>query len=77
MQHDEPQPPLLTCLSMAMYYYASKLSAIACGIRCKHNTVVQRNQSGHRDPRHRGKHKSKSNDDDNDDDKESKVNKML
>lgn len=26
---------------MAMYYYASKISAVACGYRCKHN-VTQR-----------------------------------
>lgn len=28
---------------MAMYYYASKLSAMACGIRCK-QTIIQRNR---------------------------------
>lgn len=32
---------------MAMYYYASKLSAMACGIRCK-QAIIQRNR-GHRD----------------------------
>lgn len=56
---------------MAMYYYASKLSAIACGTRCRHNTVGQQRQ---RD-RHKGggRRRHKSNDDDSDDDKDEKV----
>lgn len=29
---------------MAMYYYASKLSAIACGTRCKHTTIPSQHQ---------------------------------
>lgn len=56
---------------MAMYYYASKLSSIACGTRCKHTVGQQRNH-GQRD-RNKGRHKSKSNDDESEDETDAKV----
>lgn len=59
---------------MAMYYYASKLSAIACGTRCRHNTVGQQRQ---RDRHKGGRRRHKSNDDDSDDDKDAKVSEYM
>lgn len=58
-------------LRMAMYYYASKLSAIACGTRCKHAAGQQRNH-GQRD-RNKGRHKTKANEDDSEDETDAKV----
>lgn len=55
---------------MAMYYYASKLSSIACGARCKHTVGQQRN---HGRDRNKGRHKSKANDDDSEDETDAKV----
>lgn len=58
-------------LRMAMYYYASKLSSIACGTRCKHTVGQQRNHD-QRD-RDKGRHKSKSNDDESEYESNAKV----
>ncbi|XP_055544985.1 ras-GEF domain-containing family member 1B isoform X2 [Wyeomyia smithii] len=51
---------------MAMYYYASKLSAVACGTRCRQGlTRRQRNRNG----RYQGKKKDDEDSDDNKKDK--------
>ncbi|XP_058445942.1 ras-GEF domain-containing family member 1B isoform X2 [Malaya genurostris] len=55
---------------MAMYYYASKLSAVACGTRCRQGlTRRQRNRNG----RHQGKKKDDEDSDDNNKDKKHAV----
>lgn len=61
---------------MAMYYYASKLSSIACGARCKHTVGQQRNHHGQRD-RNKGRHKSKANEDDSEDETDAKVKRII
>lgn len=62
-------------LRMAMYYYASKLSSIACGTRCKH-AVAQQRHHGQRD-RNKGRHKTKANEDDSEDETDAKVCDLL
>lgn len=51
---------------MAMYYYACKISAVACGARCKHNSF-------HRSRSQKERYKEKGKSLDNDDDEEDKM----